>query len=78
MPKLIKNELKSDSESESESDLDSDDKELMAKFKKSDIDFDYNSDSSSEKKLNFGSSINEFIRPVLNFLLFFYDKISQV
>ena len=49
MPKLIKNELKSDSESESESDLDSDDKELMAKFKKSDIDFDYNSDSSSEK-----------------------------
>ena len=26
----------------------------------------------------FSSNINEVIRPVLNFLFFFYDKISQV
>ena len=29
-------------------------------------------------KTNFSSSINEVIRPVLNFLFFFHDKISQV
>ena len=29
-------------------------------------------------KTKFSSSINEVIRPVLNFLFFFYDKISQV
>ena len=75
MSKFIKNELKS----ESDSDLHSDDKESMPKFKESDIDFDYNSGSNSEKKSNFGSNINEVIRPVLNFLfIFFNDKISQV
>ena len=46
MPKLIKNELKSDSDSDS--DLDSDDKELMTKLKRSAIDFDYDSDLDSE------------------------------
>ena len=29
-------------------------------------------------KTNFSSSINEVISPVLNFLFFFHDKISQV
>ena len=29
-------------------------------------------------KTNFSSSIYKVIRPVLNFLFFFYDKISQV
>ena len=33
---------------------------------------------SYNKQLNNSSNINEVIRPVLNFLFFFYDKISQV
>ena len=30
------------------------------------------------EKINCSSSIYKVIRPVLNFLFFFYDKISQV
>ena len=33
--------------------------------------------SHSCNKNNFDSNINEVIRPVLNFLLFFYEKISH-
>ena len=46
MPKLIKNELKSDSESDLDSDLD--DKELIAKLKDSDSDSDSDSDLDLE------------------------------
>ena len=35
-------------------------------------------DNYYHDKINFSSNINEVIRPVLNFLFFFYDKISQV
>ena len=34
-------------------------------------------DSYYHDKINFNSIIIEVVRPVLNFLLFFYDKISQ-
>ena len=36
-------------------------------------------DNYYHDKINFSNNINEVIRPVLNFLFFFfYDKISQV
>ena len=35
-------------------------------------------DNYDRDKINFSSNINEVIRPVLNFLFFFYDKVSQV
>ena len=36
------------------------------------------SDNYYVDKSNFSSSVNEVIRAVLNFLYFFYDKISQL
>ena len=52
IPKLIKNELKSesDSDSDSESDLNSDDIKLIAKLKDSDYDYDSDLDSEAESK----------------------------
>ena len=58
MPKLIKNELKSDSESGS--DLDWDDKELMAKLNNSDIDFDYDSDIDLEVEPKSNAKFKKF------------------